>query len=140
MVTPEGERVGEHQGLMYYTIGQRQGLGIGGRRGGDGEPWYVAGKDLASQHAHGRAGTRPRAAVQAPRSRRSDASWIAGERRPGPAAASAPRRATARPTRRARSRVEGAGGSRSTSPRRNGRSRPGNRPCSTAARSASAEA
>jgi tRNA-specific 2-thiouridylase len=46
ILTPEGERVGEHIGLMYYTLGQRQGLGIGGRRGADGEPWYVAGKDL----------------------------------------------------------------------------------------------
>jgi tRNA-specific 2-thiouridylase len=46
MATPEGERVGEHQGLMYYTIGQRQGLGIGGRRESAGEPWYVAAKDL----------------------------------------------------------------------------------------------
>ncbi|MDK2124019.1 tRNA 2-thiouridine(34) synthase MnmA [Parachitinimonas caeni] len=42
MVTPEGKRVGEHMGLMYYTIGQRQGLGIGG----PGEPWFVAGKDI----------------------------------------------------------------------------------------------
>jgi tRNA-specific 2-thiouridylase len=33
---------------MYYTLGQRQGLGIGGRRGGDGAAWYVAAKDLAS--------------------------------------------------------------------------------------------
>ncbi len=33
-----------HQGLMYYTIGQRQGLGIGGQ----GEAWYVADKDMAS--------------------------------------------------------------------------------------------
>ena len=33
---------------MFYTIGQRQGLGIGGRRDGGGEPWYVAGKDLES--------------------------------------------------------------------------------------------
>ena len=31
---------------MFHTIGQRQGLGIGGRRDGDGAPWYVAGKDL----------------------------------------------------------------------------------------------
>src|SRR5215212_1026548 len=48
MVTPEGQRVGEHLGLMYYTIGQRQGLGIGGRREGAGSPWYVADKDMAS--------------------------------------------------------------------------------------------
>jgi tRNA-specific 2-thiouridylase len=46
MRTPEGEAVGEHQGLMFYTLGQRQGLGIGGRREGGGEPWYVAAKDL----------------------------------------------------------------------------------------------
>src|SRR6187401_376348 len=48
MVTPLGERVGEHEGLMFYTIGQRQGLGIGGRRESAGDPWYVAGKDVAS--------------------------------------------------------------------------------------------
>jgi tRNA-specific 2-thiouridylase len=39
--------VGSHQGLAYYTLGQRQGLGIGGTREGDARPWYVAGKDLA---------------------------------------------------------------------------------------------
>jgi tRNA (5-methylaminomethyl-2-thiouridylate)-methyltransferase len=43
MVTPEGKVVGRHEGLMYYTLGQRQGLGIGGQ----GEPWFVAGKDMA---------------------------------------------------------------------------------------------
>jgi tRNA-specific 2-thiouridylase len=43
MQTPEGRTVGEHQGLMYYTIGQRQGLGIGG----EGEAWYVADKDVS---------------------------------------------------------------------------------------------
>ena len=41
----EGNTLGQHQGLMYYTIGQRQGLGIGGHRQGTGEPWYVAEKD-----------------------------------------------------------------------------------------------
>jgi tRNA-specific 2-thiouridylase len=46
MLTPEGRRVGRHQGLMYYTIGQRQGLGIGGSRESDGSPWFVAGKNL----------------------------------------------------------------------------------------------
>jgi tRNA-specific 2-thiouridylase len=44
--TPEGEILGEHAGLMFHTIGQRQGLGIGGRREGSGEPWYVASKAL----------------------------------------------------------------------------------------------
>ncbi|MFC4159696.1 tRNA 2-thiouridine(34) synthase MnmA [Chitinimonas lacunae] len=44
MRTPEGRRLGEHMGLMYYTLGQRQGLAIGG----PGEPWYVAAKDMAN--------------------------------------------------------------------------------------------
>src|SRR5690606_12989157 len=39
-----GEILGKHDGLMYYTIGQRKGLGIGGH--GTGEPWFVAKKDL----------------------------------------------------------------------------------------------
>ena len=47
MITPEGKRVGRHEGLMYYTLGQRQGLGIGGTRDGDGEPWFVAQKERA---------------------------------------------------------------------------------------------
>lgn len=46
MRTPDGRNIGEHQGLMYYTIGQRQGLHVGGTRGGSGEPWFVVGKDL----------------------------------------------------------------------------------------------
>jgi tRNA-specific 2-thiouridylase len=48
MRTPEGREVGEHQGLMYYTLGQRQGLGIGGLNWAtEGVPWFVAGKDMA---------------------------------------------------------------------------------------------
>jgi len=47
MRTPEGELIGEHVGLAYYTLGQRQGLGIGGLRGRDERPWYVVHKDLA---------------------------------------------------------------------------------------------
>jgi tRNA-specific 2-thiouridylase len=46
MRTPDGHRVGEHQGVMYYTLGQRNGLGIGGRHGASGEPWFVVGKDV----------------------------------------------------------------------------------------------
>ncbi len=46
MVDPDGQVVGRHDGLMYYTLGQRRGLGIGGR--GDGRSWFVIGKDLAS--------------------------------------------------------------------------------------------
>jgi tRNA-specific 2-thiouridylase len=43
--TPEGEVLGRHGGLAYHTLGQRQGLGLGGRRGGSDEPWFVAAKD-----------------------------------------------------------------------------------------------
>ena len=45
--TPDGRAVGQHIGLAFYTIGQRKGIGIGGKRGGDGNAWYVAAKDLA---------------------------------------------------------------------------------------------
>jgi tRNA-specific 2-thiouridylase len=43
--TLDDQIIGRHQGLMFYTIGQREGLGIGGKKGLDGDPWYVAGKD-----------------------------------------------------------------------------------------------
>ena len=42
----EGHVVGEHHGAAFYTIGQRAGLGIGGRRDAGSEPWYVSGKDM----------------------------------------------------------------------------------------------
>jgi tRNA-specific 2-thiouridylase len=41
----EGELLGVHQGLPFYTLGQREGLHIGGRRGRSEEPWYLAAKD-----------------------------------------------------------------------------------------------
>ncbi len=44
--TVDGQDVATHQGLMYYTLGQRQGLGIGGRVDAGEEPWYVVAKDL----------------------------------------------------------------------------------------------
>jgi tRNA-specific 2-thiouridylase len=46
MRTPEGLVVGKHMGLSFYTLGQRQGLGIGGAKASSGEPWFVAGKDM----------------------------------------------------------------------------------------------
>jgi tRNA-specific 2-thiouridylase len=45
ILTPDGAEVGRHHGLMYYTLGQRQGLGIGGRRDAGDAPWYVVDKD-----------------------------------------------------------------------------------------------
>ncbi|MFG6175738.1 tRNA 2-thiouridine(34) synthase MnmA [Halomonas sp. THAF12] len=44
--TPDGDVIGEHMGLMYYTLGQRQGLGIGGLADYSDAPWFVAAKDL----------------------------------------------------------------------------------------------
>jgi len=44
--TSEGTVIGEHSGLMYHTIGQRQGLGIGGVKGANEAPWFVVRKDL----------------------------------------------------------------------------------------------
>ncbi len=44
--TLEGDTIGEHGGLMYYTLGQRQGLGIGGLKQAGEAPWFVVDKDL----------------------------------------------------------------------------------------------
>ncbi len=78
MRTPEGKIVGEHQGLTYYTIGQREGLGIGGQKESSGEPWFVAGKDMASNtlfvvqgHNH--------PLLQSSELTAQDLSWISGE-------------------------------------------------------------
>jgi tRNA-uridine 2-sulfurtransferase len=55
MKNAKGQTIGEHVGLSFYTLGQRQGLGIGGlkakgaqRGGGDHAPWFVARKDMAT--------------------------------------------------------------------------------------------
>ncbi|MCE7913396.1 MAG: tRNA 2-thiouridine(34) synthase MnmA [Nitrosomonas sp. PRO4] len=76
--TPEGKVVGEHMGLMYYTIGQRQGLGIGGTQGGSEEPWYVSAKDtgrnvLVVVQGHNHADLF-RASLKA-----TDLTWISGK-------------------------------------------------------------
>ena len=44
--TPEGRTLGRHEGLMYYTLGQRRGFGVGGVKGAEHEAWYVLTKDL----------------------------------------------------------------------------------------------
>jgi tRNA (5-methylaminomethyl-2-thiouridylate)-methyltransferase len=46
IVNTEGMILGRHNGLMYYTIGQRKGIGIGNTKEGTGEPWFVVDKDL----------------------------------------------------------------------------------------------
>ncbi len=77
--TPEGKVVGKHIGLMYYTIGQRQGLGIGGMNGSNNEPWFVCGKNMADNalvvvqghdHSH----------LLQPSLKATDLTWISDER------------------------------------------------------------
>jgi tRNA-uridine 2-sulfurtransferase len=77
MITPEGKVVGKHMGLSFYTIGQRQGLGIGGAKEATGEPWFVSCKDMAHNrlivvqgHDH--------PALLAPRLTALDSHWISG--------------------------------------------------------------
>jgi tRNA-specific 2-thiouridylase len=75
MRTFEGEVKGPHDGLMYYTLGQRQGLGIGGS--GSGEPWFVADKDLERNILYVVQGeSDPR--LYSHRLEATGASWIAG--------------------------------------------------------------
>lgn len=47
MRDPSGQVIGEHPGVFYFTLGQREGLQIGGVRGRPQAPWYVVGKDVA---------------------------------------------------------------------------------------------
>jgi len=47
IVTPDGTIIGQHDGLMFYTLGQRQGLGIGGKKYAKEAPWYVVRKNIA---------------------------------------------------------------------------------------------
>lgn len=75
--TIDGQHIGRHQGLMYYTLGQRQGLRIGGRAAAAQAPWYVAGKDVArnvlcvvQEHDH--------PALRCDSLLASQLSWIAG--------------------------------------------------------------
>lgn len=44
--TPDGKTIGTHEGVFYYTLGQRKGLGIGGRKDAEEDAWYVVGKDI----------------------------------------------------------------------------------------------
>ncbi|MGB3836462.1 tRNA 2-thiouridine(34) synthase MnmA [Castellaniella sp.] len=83
MLTPEGQRVGQHQGLAFYTLGQRKGLGIGGIHGaqrddGTADAWYVAQKELETNtlrvvqgHNH--------PSLLSTSLMAQDASWVAGE-------------------------------------------------------------
>ena len=50
IINDKGETMGEHNGLMFHTIGQRQGLGIGGVANAHQAPWYVAAKNIERNH------------------------------------------------------------------------------------------
>ena len=77
IVDEHGKTIGEHIGLMFYTIGQRKGIGVGGKKTGSGAPWFVAKKEVASNtitvvqgHDH--------ALLQASALHAADANWVAG--------------------------------------------------------------
>ncbi|NRB22488.1 tRNA 2-thiouridine(34) synthase MnmA [Shewanella sp.] len=59
--TAEGDVIGKHQGLMYHTLGQRKGLGIGGMKNSNDDPWYVVDKEMdRNVLVVGQGGTHPR--------------------------------------------------------------------------------
>ena len=76
MQTPLGVTIGLHNGLHCYTLGQRGGLHLGGVKGGSGAPWYVVGKDFASNTLIVNEGEHP--ALYSAKLRTSGAHWIAG--------------------------------------------------------------
>jgi tRNA-specific 2-thiouridylase len=80
----DGAALGRHQGLMYYTLGQRKGLGIGGVAGhgdeaGEHEAWYVAGKDMAANVLYVVQG-HDHPALLADRIAAADLAWVSGRR------------------------------------------------------------
>ena len=77
MRTPDGTRIGEHDGVMYYTLGQRTGLGIGGRRNAGNEPWYVVGKNVGDNILFVAQGNETHWLLCS-RLRASELTWIAG--------------------------------------------------------------
>ncbi len=80
MLDERGHEVGRHVGLSFYTLGQRQGLGIGGVSSGGGEhaPWYVAHKDVANNTLHVVQGHQ-HPWLLSPWLEAQDLSWLAGQ-------------------------------------------------------------
>ncbi|HEX5354026.1 MAG TPA: tRNA 2-thiouridine(34) synthase MnmA [Rhodanobacteraceae bacterium] len=76
--SPCGDVVGEHQGALYYTSGQRSGLHIGGRADGNGDAWYVVGKDVAANIVYVAQG-HDSPWLQSTSLAACDAHWIAGD-------------------------------------------------------------
>lgn len=74
---PQGLRIAEHPGVFYFTLGQREGLNIGGVRGRPAAPWYVVGKDVATNVLYVDQ-DRESPFLQSTRLRSERAHWIAG--------------------------------------------------------------
>ena len=73
----DGKKIGTHDGAMYYTLGQRHGLGIGGTNQGSGEPWFVVDKDVLKNVVYAAQGEHPLLYSKA--SEASSLTFIAGE-------------------------------------------------------------
>lgn len=76
--TVDGRCIGTHDGLFFYTLGQRQGLGVGGLRGAPGEPWYVVAKDTGRNTLIAAQG-RDHPMLYANAVQIADCHWVAGE-------------------------------------------------------------
>ena len=77
MRDPQGNRIGEHPGVFYFTLGQREGLNIGGVRGRPQAPWFVVGKDIERNILYVDQG-HDSPWLQSTRLRSEHAHWIAG--------------------------------------------------------------
>lgn len=85
--TPEGKTVGEHMGLAFFTLGQRKGIGLGGSQDGNGDAWYVARKDMATNTLYVAQG-HEHPWLCSTQLHAMDTSWISGNApMPGPYAA-----------------------------------------------------
>ncbi len=82
ILTPDGQQIGRHDGLSFYTLGQRKGLGVGGVKGrqredGTAEAWFVARKDLENNVLYVVQG-HDHPWLLSNRLQAQDASWVAG--------------------------------------------------------------
>ncbi len=73
----DGKKIGTHDGAMYYTLGQRHGLGIGGSNTGSGEPWFVVDKDVKNNVVYAAQGGHP--LIYSVASEASQLTFIMGE-------------------------------------------------------------
>ncbi|MEO8460963.1 MAG: tRNA 2-thiouridine(34) synthase MnmA [Dokdonella sp.] len=77
ILNPDGKRIGTHDGSIFYTLGQRAGLGIGGQGGSDGSAWYVIGKNVTANVVYAAQGAESHWLL-ARRLRASQTTWISG--------------------------------------------------------------